>query len=61
MGPLNNPLGHNLTQENDPLINSPFDTSFSESFLSPPPPFGFFLWLDNTIFTLLDGEDLTLL
>jgi hypothetical protein len=36
MGILNRTLGINLTNE-DPIINSPFNESSSESYIVPPP------------------------
>lgn len=36
MGILNRVLGINLTNE-DPIINSPFNESSSESYINPPP------------------------
>ena len=60
MGILNNPLGINLT-DSQPVLQSPFENTNADNLFSPPGPHGFFLYLNATVFTLLNGQDLLLL
>ena len=59
MGVLNRNLGMNLTNE-DPLINSPFNESSSESDIVPPPT-NFYMITETGLFMQTEAAGINLM